>query len=312
MTHINQRRDTAANWSIVNPVLQLGEMGWETDTLKGKLGDGTTPWTGLSYIKGTATAADVGLGNVDNTADIDKPVSTAQQALIVNSIADGDTTHAPSRNAVYDALVSQTAYADSKVIDDLSAAANGDTTHAPSRNAVYDAIQAVAAGTAVTGAIVAYGGGQDGTAPVGWFLCRGQAVSRTTYANLFSVIGTSFGAGDGTSTFNLPNLKGRFPLGLDTADAAINDVGEVGGEKSHTLTTAELPSHNHNMTHGHASASSANDGGSTLAFRRSDNVSPTTGGGMVENFTGNTGSTGSGAAHNNMPPYLVLNFIIKI
>lgn len=87
MTHINQRRDTAANWTSTNPVLQLGEMGWETDTLKGKLGDGATPWTGLSYIKTTATKADVGLANVDNTSDLSKPISTAAQAAL-NSKAD--------------------------------------------------------------------------------------------------------------------------------------------------------------------------------------------------------------------------------
>lgn len=110
MTHINQRRDTATNWASSNPVLQLGEVGWETDTRRSKLGDGTTAWNDLLYTVSTlvVTKADVGLDQVDNTSDADKPVSTAQataiNAKVIDSIADADTTHAPSRNAVFDAL----------------------------------------------------------------------------------------------------------------------------------------------------------------------------------------------------------------
>lgn len=123
MTHINQRRDTAANWTSANPVLQLGEVGWETDTRKSKLGDGITAWVDLDYTIAdvVVTAADIGLGDVDNTSDADKPISDATQAAldlkadaaattaainakVIDSIADADTTHAPSRNAVFDAL----------------------------------------------------------------------------------------------------------------------------------------------------------------------------------------------------------------
>lgn len=95
MTHINQRRDTAINWTAADPVLHLGEVGWETDTRKAKLGDGSTAWTALPYIvEGEVTSVngmqgvvvldkgDIGLGNVDNTPDAGKPVSTAQQAAL--------------------------------------------------------------------------------------------------------------------------------------------------------------------------------------------------------------------------------------
>jgi hypothetical protein len=84
MTHINQRRDTAANWAVANPVLQEGEVGWETNTRKGKLGDGTTEWNDLLYIAAAAeiTADDIGLGNVENTSDLDKPISTAVDAAL--------------------------------------------------------------------------------------------------------------------------------------------------------------------------------------------------------------------------------------
>lgn len=95
MTHINQRRDTAANWASANPVLQEGEVGWETNTRKAKLGDGVTAWNDLLYavlpngvidsVAGkigvvTLDKNDVGLGNVNNTADASKPISVAQQA----------------------------------------------------------------------------------------------------------------------------------------------------------------------------------------------------------------------------------------
>jgi hypothetical protein len=96
MTHINQRRDDSASWASANPVLQLGEVGWEIDTRRPKLGDGTTPWNSLPYaapglitsVNGDTGPAvvldksDIGLGNVNNTADMDKPVSVAQAATL--------------------------------------------------------------------------------------------------------------------------------------------------------------------------------------------------------------------------------------
>lgn len=87
MTHIDKRRDTAANWASTNPVLQLGEEGYETDTRKSKTGDGVTAWNSLGYDRGYGTKADVGLSNVDNTSDVNKPVSTATQTAL-NSKAD--------------------------------------------------------------------------------------------------------------------------------------------------------------------------------------------------------------------------------
>ena len=69
------------------------------------------------------------------------------------------------------------------------------------------------------------------TAPTGWLICDGSAVSRTTYANLFSVIGTTYGTGNGSTTFNLPNLKGKVPVGLNSSDTDFNSVGKTGGGK---------------------------------------------------------------------------------
>ena len=91
------------------------------------------------------------------------------------------------------------------------------------------------------GGIMAYGGA---SAPSGWFICDGSAVSRTTYADLFAVIGTTYGAGDGSTTFNLPDLQQRFPLGKAVAGTG-NTLGGVGGLIDHTHTA---PNHNHSFT----------------------------------------------------------------
>lgn len=225
------------------------------------------------------------------------------------------------------------------------------------------------------------------SAPTGYLLCNGAAVSRTTYADLFAAIGTTYGAGNGTSTFNVPNVKGRVPVGLDSAQTEFDTLGETGGSKTHTLTTAEMPVHTHTQnphshtqnshTHGqnphshtqqphthtqqsHTHDQNAHDhtmdtprwlsgdtlsGGTMFAEpsnalqRRLDrpvksstatnqSATPT-----IDQATAltndatatNTGATatnnsatainqsaGSGQAHNNLQPYIVLNYIIKI
>src|SRR5690606_10883022 len=103
----------------------------------------------------------------------------------------------------------------------------------------------LASGAAIpTGAIMPYAGAAE---PAGWLFCDGRAVSRTTYAALFAVIGTTYGAGDGSTTFNLPNLKGRVPVGLDTGQAEFDSLGETGAAKTHTFSVSELPSHTHGV-----------------------------------------------------------------
>lgn len=106
-----------------------------------------------------------------------------------------------------------------------------------------------------TGVIVAYGGT---AAPAGWLLCNGAAVSRTTYADLYNVISTRYGAGDGTTTFNVPDLRSRIPVGQATATAAVvtGDVGShthtgptgAGSAHTHTGTSAAGSSHSHSVT----------------------------------------------------------------
>jgi len=145
------------------------------------------------------------------------------------------------------------------------------------------------------------------TPPTGWLLCYGQQVSRTTYADLFAVISTTFGAGDGSTTFNLPDIRGRIPLGKDNMGgtsanrvtaAAADTLGGSGGEENHTLTTGEIPSHTHTL------ATRNTYDGSVYSCKIPGHAF-----GSNSNVT--TNATGGGGAHNNMPPYLTLNYIIK-
>jgi microcystin-dependent protein len=150
------------------------------------------------------------------------------------------------------------------------------------------------------------------TAPSGFLLCNGTAVSRTTYSTLFSVIGTTFGSGDGSTTFNLPNYADRMPIGTGTIATS---VGQTGGSQTTTLTTSNLPSHTHTVTdpgHTHivpydfATYAGGGSSGPNNTFGSINN--PVT----TSSLTGITiGNTGSGTAATTISPYLGINFIIK-
>lgn len=138
------------------------------------------------------------------------------------------------------------------------------------------------------------------SAPTGWLVCDGSAVSRTTYAALFAAIGTTFGSGDGTTTFNIPNCQRRTKVGSGGSGTGTlgNTVGSTGGAETHTLQTTEIPSH----THTYSQASSG--------------AQFTTGGvNALTNAAGNpgqtSGSTGGGGSHNNMQPSIVVLSCIK-
>jgi microcystin-dependent protein len=185
------------------------------------------------------------------------------------------------------------------------------------------------------GVILDYGGS---SAPGGWLLCYGQAVSRTTYADLFTAIGTAYGAGDSSTTFNLPDLRGRVAAGKDdmggsaasrltsttmTADGAT--LGAVGGTQTHVLTTGELASHTHTggaHTHGiHSKSANGTTGAGGPPFCFTDggpwfsgeggsytaDQGTTDSGGAVA-----TTSAGSNTAHLNVQPTIIVNKIIKI
>lgn len=165
----------------------------------------------------------------------------------------------------------------------------------------------------------------------------GQAISRTTYATLFSLIGTTYGSGDGSTTFNIPDLRGRVPAGLDnmggsaasrlTSIGSGTTLGASGGEQAHTLSATEIPSHTHSGTtgsesndHTHQISRNPNTSGtganSLFAGQSDGNPSlPLTTGGASQSHTHSfttDGGTGGGGSHNNVQPTILVNYIIRV
>ena len=191
---------------------------------------------------------------------------------------------------------------------------NGDTPIlAENLNHIEDGIASAAqtadAALAATpaGAVVAFAGN---TPPMGWLLCKGQSVPRRSYPNLFAAIGTTYGSMD-ASTFNVPDLSMRYPIGVLNGDVSLGTVGATGGERSHSLTVNELPSHTHKVR----SSGAIWAGGVGIyqtdasAGGKWDLPGKDSGGGK-DYLIG--GATGGDVAHNNMPPYVVMNYIIKV
>ncbi len=253
----------------------------------------------------------------------------------------------------------------------ISTSTPGDSASAGASGLYCDAAHAHAVpgssgggGTTIpSGMVFAYAAG---TAPPGWLTCDGSAVSRTTYSSLYSAIGTTFGAGDGSTTFNLPDLRGRTivadsTLGTNTQPTLV--FAATGGEAAHALVTAELALHTHTdsgHTHtdtGHQHVDSGHGHSTTDPghIHEADNgvfvytnassilyITPTSTPGVIGvTYTGGTTNSqtslsvnsgvaaigsgtanlsqgfatladaGSGTAHNNMQPYLVMIWVIK-
>jgi len=147
------------------------------------------------------------------------------------------------------------------------------------------------------GTVLPYGKGSS--PPTNWLMCDGAAVSRTTYSILFALVGTTFGVGDGSTTFNVPDMSGRVPIGSGQGGGLTNrNVGDNGGEEDHVVLEAELASHVHSLK-GSVSIASYDLGPSRPIPYTSNSNGPA------------TASTGSDTAHENMMPFLSTGFIIK-
>lgn len=200
-------------------------------------------------------------------------------------------------------------------------------------SAINDAIRQLMADIAVglqsggfvpTGTILAFAGL---VAPTGFLACDGAAVSRAAYPRLFAAIGTSWGVGDGFSTFNLPDLRGRAVIGSGQGTGlSARALASRGGEEAHALSAGELAPHAHNFsgttgddtpdhTHGY--------NGIAQGFLQSNTNGPNPGGAVQSTsgastrhrhpFSGttDTGTGLAGAPHNTMPPFAVAGYVIK-
>jgi microcystin-dependent protein len=164
-------------------------------------------------------------------------------------------------------------------------------------------------GLKTAGIMVPYAGG---VVPAGFLLCDGSAVSRTDYAALFAAIGTAWGAGNGTTTFNVPDMRKRVPVGRDASDTRFDVIGETGGVTDQALTEAQLPVHYHEFN-----GQTFTWGQGNISFNNQPQAqaSPPTGNGLgtYQDQPGwaYTATTGSGQAHNNMQPYGVAQYMIS-
>jgi microcystin-dependent protein len=145
--------------------------------------------------------------------------------------------------------------------------------------------------------------------PTGWLACNGANVSRSTYSALFAVVGTTWGAGDGSTTFTLPNLLNKFPVGAGGTYALAATGGSADAivvSHTHTATVTD-PGHNHNVS---APSSGPNTGGWAAAGAATFNQSETS----TTSFTSisvGISTTGSSGTNANLPPYVAVGFIIK-
>lgn len=317
--------------SLVVNVTDTGGSGTFTDWVisicgtrgpQGATGPAGSPGAGTGDVVGPASVTDGRIALFDGTSgDLIKQAAGGYGSLAsLNSINNanwsgtalstanggcGGTTAATCfTNIKQDATTSATGVVE--LATNAECTTGTDTTRACTPAGVAAALSGAAG--VPTGTVSFFSGS---TAPTGYILGYGQAISRTTYATYFALVGTTYGSGDGSTTFNVPDCRGRVLAGKDdmggaaanrltgvSGSVAGSTLGAAGGAETHTLTIAEMPAHNHDIQ----TNTSAGSGVKVSAA----------GGGTDQTDTDAIANKGGGAAHNNVQPTLILNCIIKI
>jgi microcystin-dependent protein len=182
----------------------------------------------------------------------------------------------------------------------------------PLRDIINELVDAVNLSMPPIGSVVAI---PSETAPnARWILCEGQELSRTTYSELFAIYGTTFGEGDGSTTFNLPNLINRTIFGKG---GDVGDIGDVGGEANVLLTAKQsgLRLHRHNTNYFKSGIVPVNAplftdsiSGDTQTVISSNIDGPT----FIDDVSGRYGEQDALEDHNNLPPYVVMNWFVRV
>jgi len=235
---------------------------------------------------------------------------------IINSVRgkEGTTAQAHTAGAAVAMYFTETHWDD--LIDGVLAEHNQNGTHGVvTATSVAATSSVTVGGTSVVtpaGAIIQYAGS---SAPTGWLLADGSAVSRTTYATLFTAISTTYGVGDGSTTFNVPNLKGKIPVGRDSADVSFDVLGETGGAKTvslaHTHTTDTQGSHSHGGAVDRAIYQAGQS--SNIVNTASSDTPPSHNHAIsADGSHSHTTVSALSATQSVLQPYVVLNYIIKV
>lgn len=239
---IQFRRGTSTEWSSANPVLAEGELGFESDTKVIKFGDGATPWNTLPVAAaGDITAVIAGAGLLGG--------ATSGQATL--AIDPSYVITAASIDSPGDLIVG----AGPDTYARLPVGANGSVLVADSSQSVgvrWAAASSSSGAVVPTGTILPFAGAASSGVelPGGFFLCDGQPISRSTYSALFNVIGISYGPGNGASTFNVPDLRGKVPGGFKSGDTGTVNFGTLAttiGSVETTLDGTKVPKHSHSI-----------------------------------------------------------------
>jgi microcystin-dependent protein len=226
------------------------------------------------------------------------PAASVPFVLHIKKTSSDPTLLVTIQRAGSDTIDGQTSIALSTQFDSVKLVADGSSTWHIAEWYISSAT------TQPSGTVESFAGS---TVPAGWIECDGSAVSRTTYADLFSILSTTWGSGDGSTTFNIPDLRGRTIIGVGTGTGlTARTLGGTGGAETHMLATSEMPAHNHSVL------SSA--GGYYVyngAATGTHNWGISGGGNNFSSIQGFTDSRGGDGSHNNMQPWAALKYIIK-